>query len=70
MIDLLDGYKKKHPRNGKIEGVQSLKNKKTYVFFYDDSVGDFVGKWIETPSFVRESLGVKFENECSECRQR
>ena len=47
---------KEKKRNGQIEGVQSLKNKKTYVFFYDDSVGDFVGKWIDTPSFVQNSL--------------
>lgn len=47
---------KEKKRNGQIEGVQSLKNKKTYVFFYDDKVGDFVGKWIDTPSFVQKSL--------------
>lgn len=70
MINLLDEYKKKHPRNGKIEGVQSLYNKETYVFQYDGAVDDFVGRWIKTPSFVRESLEVKFENERSECRQR
>lgn len=69
MINLLDEYKKKHPHNGKIEGVQSLYNKETYVPQYDDSVDGSVGRWIETPSFVRESLGVKFENECSECHQ-
>ena len=56
MINLLDEYKKKHPRNGKMEGVQSLNNKKTYVFQYDETIDDFVGRWIETPSFVRESL--------------
>ena len=70
MINLLDEYKKKHPRNGKIEGVQSLYNKETYVFHYDEAVDDFVGMWIVTPSFVRESLGVKSENKCSECLQR
>jgi hypothetical protein len=69
MINLLDEYKKKHPRNGKIEGVQSLYNKETYVPQCDEVVDDSVGRWIETPSFVRESLVVKSENECSECRQ-
>ena len=62
MINLLDEYKKKHPRNGKIEGVQSLHNKETYVLQYDEAVDDFVGRYIETPSFVRESLVVKSEN--------
>ena len=70
MINLLDGYKKKHPRNGRIEGVQSLYNKETYVPQCDEAVDGLVGRWIDTPSFVRESLGVKSENECSECRQR
>lgn len=44
-----------------MEGVQSLNNKKTYVFQYDETIDDFVGRWIETPSFVRESLEVKSE---------
>ena len=61
MINLLDEYKKKNPRNGKMEGVQSLYNKETYVFQYDETIDDFVGKWIEIPSFVRESLEVKSE---------
>lgn len=61
MINLLDEYKKRHPRNGEMEGVQSLYNKETYVFQYDETIGDFVGRWIETPSFVRESLEVKSE---------
>lgn len=59
MINLLEEYKKKRKRNGKIEGVQSLYNKETYVFQYDEAVDDFVGRWIDTPSFVRDSLNVK-----------
>lgn len=51
MINLLDEYKKRHPCNGKMEGVQSLYNKETYVFQYDETIGDFVGRWIETPLF-------------------
>ena len=47
---------KEKKRNGQIEGVQSLNNKKTYVFQYDETVNDFVGRWIDTPSFVQESL--------------
>lgn len=43
-------------RNGQIEGVQSLRNKKTYVFVYDVHKSDFVGKWIDTPSFVRNAV--------------
>lgn len=47
---------KEKKRNGQIEGVQSLNNKQTYVFLYDDKVNDFVGKWIDTPSFVQKSI--------------
>lgn len=61
MINLLDEYKKRHPRNGEMEGVQSLYNKEIYVVQHDETVDDFVGRWIETPSFVRESLEVKSE---------
>lgn len=44
-------------RNGGIEGVQSLRNKKTYVYRYDPEINDFVGQWIPTPDFVKNSLG-------------
>jgi hypothetical protein len=47
---------KEKKRNDQIEGVQSLNNKQTYVFLYDDKVNDFVGKWIDTPSFVQKSI--------------
>ena len=63
MINLLEEYKKKHKRNGKMEGVQSLYNKETYVFQYDEDIEDFVGRWIDTPSFVRDSLNVKTNHE-------
>lgn len=47
---------KEKKRNGSIEGVQSVNNEKTYVFSYDSQVGDFVGKWIDTPVFVKKPL--------------
>lgn len=43
-------------RNGQIEGVQSLRNGKTYIFVYEEKTGDFTGKWIDTPSFVRNAV--------------
>ena len=43
-------------RNGQIEGVQSLRNRRTYTFAYDEKKGDFVGRWIDTPSFVRNAV--------------
>lgn len=46
-------YIKNRKRNGKIECVQSLKNKTFYVFIYDETVKDYVGKWIDTPKFLR-----------------
>ena len=46
-------------RNGQMEGMQSLKNKKTYVLYYSEKIGDFVGKWVHTPDFVKRSLSIK-----------
>jgi len=48
-------YLKEKRRNGSMEGIQSLKNKESYVFIYDEAVKDFVGKWIDTPEFARGS---------------
>lgn len=63
MINLLEKYKKKHKRNGQMEGVQSLNNKRTYVLQYDEDVEDFVGRWIDTPYFVLDSLKIKTNHE-------
>lgn len=63
MINLLEEYKKEHKRNGQMEGVQSLNNKRTYVLQYDEDVEDFVGRWIDTPSFVLDSLKIKTDHE-------
>ncbi len=49
-------YLKERKKNGAMEGVQSLKNKRSYVFMYDETKNDFVGKWIDTPDFVRGAL--------------
>ena len=38
-----------------MDGIQSLKNKKSYVFIYDETVKDYVGKWIDTPKFCNDS---------------
>ncbi len=46
---------KEKKKNGQIEGTQSLNNKRLYVFVYDKNIGDFVGKWIDMPSFVKSS---------------
>ena len=46
---------KEKKRNGQIEGTQSLNNKRLYVFLYDKKIRDFVGKWIDTPSFAKSS---------------
>lgn len=55
----VNGFLLKEKRqNGKINGVQSLNNQKTYVFIYDDRIDDYIGKWIDTPSFVQKSLNV------------
>ena len=45
-------------RNGGMEGVQSLRNEKSYVFRYDPEINDFIGQWIPTPDFVKKSLGI------------
>lgn len=47
---------KEEKRNGQIEGDQSLNNRRMFVFFYDRELDDFVGKWIDMPSYVRNSL--------------
>ena len=47
---------KEEKRNGQIEGDQSLNNRRMCVFFYDSELEDFVGKWIDTPAYVRKSL--------------
>lgn len=49
-------YLKEKRRNGSMDGIQSLKNKRSYVFIYDKAVNDFVGKWIDTPEFARDSI--------------
>ena len=49
----------KFDKNEKMEGVQSLRNKETYVFAYDPEINDFVGQWISTPDFVKKSLGIQ-----------
>lgn len=46
-------YLKEQKKNGSMDGVQSLNNKKTYVFLYDESKGRFVGRWVDTPDFVK-----------------
>ena len=43
-------------RNGQTEGVQSLRNRRTYTFAYDEKTGDFTGRWIDTPLFVRNAV--------------
>lgn len=40
-------------------GVQSLNNKKIYVYEYDEKKGDFVGKWVPRPAFLDRSLNKK-----------
>ena len=38
-----------------MEGIQSLNNKRIYIFVYDEDKKDFVGKWVNTPKFnIRE----------------
>lgn len=49
----------KFDKNGKMEGVQSLRNEKTYVLRYNPEINDFVGQWIPTPDFVKKSLGIQ-----------
>ena len=46
-------YIKEKRRNGSMDGIQSLKNKKSYVFIYDETIKDYVGKWIDKPKFLR-----------------
>ena len=46
-------YLKEQKRNGSMEGVQSLNNKKTYVVLYDERKGRFVGRWVDTPEFAK-----------------
>lgn len=46
---------KEKRRNGSMDGIQSLKNKKSYVFIYDETIKDYVGKWIDTPKFCNDS---------------
>ena len=47
---------KEKKRNGSSEGEQSMNNQRTYIYAYDSQVGDFVGKWIDTPTFVRKPV--------------
>lgn len=48
-------YRKEKKRNGDMEGIQSLNNKRIYIFVYDEDKKDFVGKWVNTPKFnIRE----------------
>ena len=42
----------KKDRCGEIEGMQSLNNKKFYIFRYDPKIGDFVGEWITRHAFL------------------
>lgn len=44
-------YQKEKRKNGQMEGIQSLNNKRTYIFVYDEDKKVFVGKWIDTPKF-------------------
>ena len=55
----ITGLYGEHDKNGGFVGVQSLRNKETYVFDYDPKTNDFVGKWIPTPDFVKRSLGIE-----------
>ncbi len=33
--------------------IKNIKNKTFYVFINDETVKDYVGKWIDTPKFLR-----------------
>lgn len=44
-------YQKEKKKNGDMEGVQSLNNKLTYIFVYDEDKKEFIGKWVGTPKF-------------------
>lgn len=48
-------YLKEKRRNGSMDGIQSLKNKKSYVFIYNETIKDYVEKWIDTPKFCNDS---------------
>lgn len=49
-------YKKDHMRNGKMEGVQSFANEKTYTCLYDEATQDMKYVWIKTPEFIRKGV--------------
>lgn len=41
-------------KNGKMMGVQSINNKRTYIGIFD-KFGKLMHKWVDTPKFMRRN---------------